>query len=175
MEWTAHFSKPIISPSSAEHMSNGKLVAAVSALIAIAVAALIAGAGGCRGNSARRIEREHGLVLPASATQFVCRGDAWKHIFMDSGAASAFEMASNDLPKFLSQLKIKETHKGTFRPDYSDYIYSSNPQYQISRSWMEGTPLETYQCASPTGDWLTVQVWPIDASHVGVCLYTDWN
>src|SRR5262245_60846028 len=142
-------------------MSNRKLVAGVSVLIAIAGSALIAGASGCWGNSARRIEREHGLMLPASATQFVCRGDAWKHIFIDSGAASAFEMASDDLPKFLAQLKIKKTHTGTFRPDYSDNIYPANPQYQIHQSWMDGIPLDTYQCGSPTGDFLDVQIWPI--------------
>jgi hypothetical protein len=96
-------------------------------------------------------------------------------VFIDSGAASAFEMASNDLPKFVSQLTIKKTHKGTFRPDYSDNIYPGNPQYQIFCSWMSGTPLETHECASPTGDWLTVQIWPIEGARVGVCLYTDWN
>jgi len=33
------------------------------------------------------------------------------HWFIDSGAASAFEMASNDLPSFLSQLNIRELTK----------------------------------------------------------------
>jgi hypothetical protein len=125
--------------------------------------------GGCIGSSAARITREHGLAIPSSASHFVCRGDAW--MIGDRGAASAFEMASNDVTRFLAQLKIRDTHHG----DYSKSIFPSNPQYQVRTSWMSGSPLETYHCASPVGDFLDVQVWPIDAAHVGVCLYTDWN
>src|SRR5258707_1325077 len=55
------------------------------------------------GDSATRIRREHGLQLPASASHFVCGGDAWISI-MDRGASSAFEMAQTDLSQFISQL-----------------------------------------------------------------------
>ena len=130
--------------------------------------------GACIGSSAKRVTREHGLVLPASASHFVCKGDAWIMI-MDRGAASAFEIASNDVPRFLAQLKIKDTHHGDHRPEYSNSIFPGNPQYQVQTPWMSGSPMETYHCASPVGDFLDVQIWPIDAAHVGVCLYTDWN
>src|SRR5436305_3356996 len=40
--------------------------------------------GGCIGNSSLRIRREHGLVLPPSASRFVCKGDAWKMV-LDRG------------------------------------------------------------------------------------------
>jgi hypothetical protein len=130
--------------------------------------------GGCIGNSSLRIRREHGLVLPPSASRFVCKGDAWKMV-LDRGAASAFEMASNDLSGFLARLTIKESHHGDYRPQYSNSIFPGNPQYQVRTSWMSGSPLETYRCKSPVGDSLDVQIWPIDATHVGVCLYTDWN
>jgi hypothetical protein len=124
------------------------------------------------GDSAARIQREHGLRLPPSARNFVCRGDAWMHNFMDSGAASAFEMAPSDLPSFVSQLKIHEVHPGDCS---GPCIIASNPQYQIRRPWMSAPPLKTYCCASPTGDYLAVQIWIIDDTHVGVFLYTDWN
>jgi hypothetical protein len=156
-------------------MAKPRLFGIVGVTTAVGIMLIVASVGGCGGNSASRIEREHGLVLPPSASQFVCRGDAWKHTFIDAGAASAFEIASNDLPKFLAQLKIKDTHKGAFGQDYTNSIYPGNPQYQIHRPWMTGTPLETYQCTSPKGDFLSIQIWPIDGSHVGVCLYTDWN
>src|SRR6185369_14839571 len=88
----------------------------VLGLIAAVAVGIVAGVWLTGGSSAKRIHREHGLELPRSASQFVCRGDAWKHVFIDAGAASAFEMASNDLPQFIAQLKIKKTHEGAFGP-----------------------------------------------------------
>src|ERR1019366_1395678 len=121
------------------------------------------------GSSGNRIRREHGLQLPQSARRFVCRGDAWMHRFSDSGAASAFEMDSSDLPIFVSQLKIRNTDAKNC------CILPANSQYQIRRPWMSGVPLRTYRCESPPGDELDVQIWNIDEGHVGVLLYTDWN
>jgi hypothetical protein len=153
-------------------MAKRKL-AVLFTLFSIGVAVIILFFGGSIGNSAARITREHGLVLPSSASHFVCKGDAW--IIGDRGAASAFEMASNDVPPFVAQLKIKDTHHGDHGPEFSNSIFPSNPEYQVRTTWMSGIPLETYSCASPVGDFLRVQIWPIDATHVGVCLYTDWN
>jgi hypothetical protein len=112
-----------------------------------------------------RIEHEHGLHLPASASSFECRGDAARG-FLDRGAASSFTIASNDVAVFISQLKI---HPGltTFIP--------GNSQYQLHAVWRTGTPTATYSCDSPVGDWLHVEVWPVDDKRVGICLYTDWN
>jgi hypothetical protein len=121
------------------------------------------------GSSGVRVGREHGLKVPPSAHSFVCGGDAWKHRFIDSGAASAFEMASSDLPSFLSQLNIRETHEG------GSGVLPMNSQYQIRRPWTSGIPLKTYLCSSRTGDSLNVQIWKVDDATVGVLLYTDWN
>jgi hypothetical protein len=112
-----------------------------------------------------RIEHEHGIRLPASASSFECRGDASRG-FLDRGASSSFIIASNDLGGFVSELKV---HPGltTFIP--------GNSQYQIHAAWRKGKPMRTYSCASPTGDWLHVEVWPMDEARVGICLYTDWN
>lgn len=149
----------------------------LSAVLAAALLAVVSVWGalfvfGYVGDSATRIQREHGLRLPSSAHSFACRGDAWMHAFMDSGAASAFEMAASDLPGFLSQLKIHEVHQGN---SSGPCIIPCNPQYQIHRPWMSGTPLKTYCCTSPTGDYLAVQIWMIDDTHAGVLLHTDWN
>jgi hypothetical protein len=122
------------------------------------------------GSSAARVRREHGLKVPSSARGFICRGDAWMHLFSDSGAASAFEMASRDLPSFVLQLKIQQTAEGG-----PGSVFPGNAQYQIHRTWMSGISMRTYRCASPTGDSLAVQIWAIDGANVGVLLYTDWN
>ena len=122
------------------------------------------------GNSAARVRREHGLNVPSSARGFICRGDAWMHLFSDSGAASAFEMAARDMPGFISQLRIRQTNEGR-----NGNILPINAQYQIHRPWMSAVSMQTYRCASLTGNSLAVQIWQIDDANVGVLLYTDWN
>jgi hypothetical protein len=122
------------------------------------------------GSSAARVKREHGLKVPSSARGFICRGDAWMHLFSDSGAASVFEMASRDLPSFVSQLKIQQTNEGG-----PGSVFPGNAQYQIHRPWMSGVAMRTYRCASPTGDSLAVQFWAIDGESAVVLLYIGWN
>src|SRR5215467_6485831 len=78
------------------------------------------------GNTAARVKREHGLKLPSSASGFICRGDAWMHSFMDSGAASALEMDSKDLISFTSQLKIRETYESDTSVSYKNGIFPLN-------------------------------------------------
>jgi len=156
-------------------MTSKHLNKRLTVIVATAMLAAVSAFGslflfGCVGSSAARISREHGLKLPSSSHKFVCRGDAWMHTFMDSGAASAFEMDSRDLPAFVSQLKLRD-HGGFGEND----ILPSNPQYQIHRPWMSGPPLKTYHSDSPTGDSLDLQIWRIDNRQVGVLLYTDWN
>jgi hypothetical protein len=122
------------------------------------------------GNSATRVKREHGLQLPASASHFVCGGDAGSSI-VDRGAASAFEIAQSDLSSFVSQLRVRSSSSGA-----SGSIFPGNSQYQIHVPWRAAaTGMTTYQCDSPTGDFLSVEVWRIDESRIGICLYTDWN
>lgn len=116
-------------------------------------------------DSRSRVEHEHGLHLPASASAFECRGDAARG-FLDRGAASAFVMSTNDLPLFVSQLKVHPGH-ATFIP--------SNSQYHLHVPWRKLRPTTTYSCNSPVGDWLHVEVWPVNDTQVGICLYTDWN
>jgi hypothetical protein len=125
---------------------------------------------GYAGNSAARVRRENGLQVPSAARGFICRGDARMHLFSDSGAASALEMAARDLPSFVSQLKIRQSDEGL-----PGNIFPGNAPYQIHRPWVVGPSMKTYRCASPTGDGLEVQIWAIDETHVGVLLYTDWN
>jgi hypothetical protein len=122
------------------------------------------------GDTTSRIRQEHGLTLPASASAIECRGDAWLRIVSDCGAASCFEIPAGDVPAFLAQLHVRSTSKRN-----SEFIFPANTQYHVRRSWMSGHPMATYHCNSPTGSELLVQTWPVGASRVGVCLYTDWN
>ncbi|MGC4014598.1 MAG: hypothetical protein QM755_08810 [Luteolibacter sp.] len=119
---------------------------------------------GTLAQSTGRIAREHGLDLPPSASNPECRGDAWRMV-LDRGASSTFEMARKDLTTFVSKLKILGC-----RPSIP-----GNDIYQVSAPWVSKCPLASYECASPTGDCLDVQIFPIDCKRVGVRLYTDWN
>jgi hypothetical protein len=154
---------------------NPNYKAEKSALVMLTVVILLASSFGLLflfgyvGSSGVRVSREHGLKIPPSAHSFVCGGDAWMHWSLDSGAASAFEMASNDLPSFLSQLKIRQTHEG------GASIFPENSKYEIRRPWTSGIPLKTYRCTSRTGDSLDVQIWKVDDATAGILLYTDWN
>lgn len=120
------------------------------------------------GSSATRIEREHGLRLPSSAKSFVCRGDAWMHVFNDSDAASTFVMDSDDLAQFTSQLQACDVHRGQTG-------FPMDARHEIKRPWMSSEAIQTYRCRSATGSELDAQIWRIDDAHIGVLLYTDWN
>lgn len=133
--------------------SRKSLLAILLISIVVMASSGILFALGFVGSSAPRISREHGVRVPRSAHSFVCGGDAWKHKFIDSGAASAFEMAASDLPRFLSQLKVQEIREG------GGCIFPMNSQYQIRRPWSSGIALKTYRCTPPTGDSLEVQTW----------------
>ena len=155
--------------NSAKAMSKVK-IALLSTLVAcVASVPPVALLGGFVGQSKRRIEREHGLKLPPSAVNFECRGDALL-VLQDRGAATAFEIKTTDLPVFVAQLKVRQC-----RTNSTEFIFPANPQYQVRRPWMVGSSLIVYECISPVGSFLNVQIWGIDDRRVGVCLYTDWN
>jgi len=109
------------------------------------------------GNSATRVRREHGLLLPTSASRFKCKGDAWISI-LDRTADSTFLMSRSDLVTFTNQLKTREPD-GLFKhqsPFFSDGI-------------------TTLYCDSPTGDFLLVDISDASDSEVWIRLLTDWN
>ena len=115
-----------------------------------------------------RIEREHGIRLPPSASAFQCAGDAWTG-FLDRGASSIFETDRASVPEFVAQLHVHPASH-TFVP--------GNPQYhQLKKPWQPGaTPTAVYSCDSPNGDWLHVELYPIGGEErIAVWLYTDWN
>ena len=148
-----------------DHMHARPIIKVATVLVLASLAVAFAVSCSTVRDPRSRIEQEHGLRLPASASSFECRGDAARGS-LDRGAASSFTIASGDLATFISQLKI---HPGltTFIP--------GNSQYQLHAVWRTGTPTTTYSCDSSVGDWLHVEVWPVDDRRVGICLYTDWN
>jgi hypothetical protein len=111
------------------------------------------------GNSMTRVNREHGLRIPRSASHFVCSGDAW-FPFLDRVAISTFEMARADLASFTNQFRIKT----------ADSLSTA-----LARNAMDEGSVAAYYCHSPTGDFLFVSLWKLDDSKVKVRLYTDWN
>ena len=139
-------------------------------------------------DSRARSELEHGIILPFSARNIQCRGDAWRG-FLDRGAATMFEMRTNDLPGFLSQLRVRSRAapvQSTGDPAVNGYnvwprgsatFVPGDAQYGgFRRTWRgEPVPVEMLSCSSPKGDWLHVELWRLDTGATLVKMYTDWN
>ncbi|XAM01652.1 hypothetical protein OT109_09685 [Phycisphaeraceae bacterium D3-23] len=121
-----------------------------------------------RSQTVERAEWEHGVALPVSANNVECLGEAYVLWAPDKGACTAFEMRKSDVPVLKSHLGAPISYP-TFVP--------GNQQYQRHTfSWLNGHgPSEMLSCSSMTGDWLHVEIWPIDTDRVGVRMYTDWN
>jgi len=101
-----------------------------------------------------RVEREHGVMLPASAANFRCGGDAY--LIFDRSAVSTFDISAADLSAFMKQLK---------------------PDSRFTPPWgtTDASGFTSYYCQSPTGDGLLVTIRPLGSSRVFISLGTDWN
>ena len=141
------------------------------------------------GSPRSRAEREHGIGLPPSAAKIQCRGDA-SYAILDRGASTLFEMQARDLNAFLSQLTINsrsgpaKTGPGNpcingrnVWPTDSDTYVPGDSRYGGFKATWQGPviPSQMLNCASPTGDWLHVELWTLDTDRLVVKLYTDWN
>ena len=114
-----------------------------------------------------RIEREHGIVLPASATDIQCGGDAWKRWF-DRGASSIFVIDPSDWSLIKGQL--------TRAPGNTTFVPGNDEYRRFRFPWRQGIrPVEVLSCRSRTGDWMHVEIRPVDDQRLGVWVYTDWN
>jgi hypothetical protein len=159
------------------------IVAAVF-VVALLVWWIRSGAGDPR----TRAEREHGIKLPVSAHKIQCRGDASLG-FLDRGAATMFEMSTNDLIPFVGGLQVKSrtaparaagdpTENGyNVWPTNSPTFIPGNGQHGgFKRTWPgEAVPVEMLGCSSPKGDWLHVELWRLEGGTLLVKMYTDWN
>jgi hypothetical protein len=135
-----------------------------------------------------RAEHEHGVRLPVSAQNIQCRGDASRG-FLDRGAATIFEMRTNDLTAFVAQLRIRSRTKpvkAAGDPKVNGYnvwptgaqtFVPGNSKYGGFRcTWQgEATPVEMLSCSSSTGDWLHVELWRLEGGALLVKMFTDWN
>ena len=152
---------------------NSKLKFRLLIAVALAVVCMVTCpfVFGYFGNTFRRVNREHGLRIPSSASHLVCRGDAWIPV-LDRTAVTTFQIARADLSAFTNQLRVRPPDDFYFgfrstNYDGQRHLFPS-PHYSV-------TNIATYYCDSPTGDFLFVDLWDVDDSRVGVCLYTDWN
>ena len=140
-------------------------------------------------NPRDRAEREHGIALPASASNIQCRGDASRG-FLDRGASSLFEMKPENLDRFLSQLSINSRNgpakTGPGNPCQNGYnvwpqgsptAVPTNEQYGgFNVTWQgAAVPSEMLSCQSPVGDYLHVEIWNVGTNCIVVKMYTDWN
>lgn len=121
-----------------------------------------------REQSAKRIEREHGIQLPAGASNFRCGGNAWRG-FLDRVSESTFEADEIWIPGFIAQLTVDRRH--------TDKRPATNQYHHLPGPWdRPGTgPSIDLQCKSTTGDSLDVEVWPMGKGRVVIWVYTDWN
>jgi hypothetical protein len=116
--------------------------------------------------SARRIEREHGIRLPKSATAFQCAGTAW-HGILDREAISTFEIDAMDLPVLTKQLRERAVPGPQVEIDY----------HRFRGPWDQrgAAPLLSMHCDSTTGDWLDFEAWRTDGDRIVIWLYTNWD
>ena len=90
-------------------------------------------------NPVKRVAKEHGIHLPASATSVRCGGDAWKRSFIDCGATVSFEMPESDLPGLVGKLSVHTSSVGT-----GDWVAPGNSQYVVKAPWASGSPDVVY-------------------------------
>jgi hypothetical protein len=162
-----------------------KLLVAIGILICFIVISIFILPGG---NSRARAEREHGILLPASAQHIQCRGDASRS-FLDRGAATMFEMSTNELPAFVAQLRVNSrrpparpagdptVNSWNVWPQNAPTFIPGNSRYGgFRRTWRgQAIPIEMLSCSSPKGDWLHVELWRLEGNTMLIKMYTDWN
>lgn len=143
---------------------------------------------GCETDPQSRAETVHGLSFPASSEALQNSGNA-PSLFPDRGLVTLLEIAAADLRPFLTQLTIEEKRepllaKGSplqngwnvWPHDSKSCVPGNEVFAQLKQTWEgEAVPRQMMSCASPTGDWLHLEIWDLPEQRVLLKLYTDWN
>ncbi len=125
-------------------------------------------ASGFIGISAARIERDHSISVPHSATNIQCDdGFVSMTTFADVGARASFQMSRDDLSTFLAQFKFLESRSVPNDPP-DGFVHHPVPEHF-------GRVIFTFYGMSRDGNVMHVDVYDIDNAKVGVCLDTCWN
>ena len=166
-----------------------------SALLAVVLlAGLAAGITSCATRATREgrtvtgkdVQEAHGLIIPSSARNFqqVRTGGSMDHCIL-----SLFEINSNDVQTFISQLKVRSRNSpakpgvgdpcvngwNVWPANTSTFVPGNEELDVLKATWTgEAKPIEMLSCSSPKGDWLHVEIWSV-GDHSLVKLYTDWN
>ena len=123
---------------------------------------------GIFGNTRARVRLDHTIEVPASTTVIRCAFPYSTTQWMDSGAESTFKIARSDVPALLAQLH-----------DFKQYP-NDPPDWEIMKrhldpGWRKGNPVAVYDGKSSEGNRTLVEVWPVDATSVGIYIDTVWN
>jgi hypothetical protein len=146
---------------------KGKTIFFIFLLLLLCGPPLAAFTTGFIGDSRARIERDHSIVLPRSASNIRCYGFVSLTIFLDVSAWASFTLSRTDLDGFLRQFAAFKSSPSipAVWPDLTNYS-------PWSRS---GHLMTAYTGKSIDGNVQWMGIWSIDANSVGICLVTQWN
>lgn len=121
-------------------------------------------------NTRLRAEMSHGMSLPPSAHDIQCRGDALTSIG-DRAEITWFQISSGDLKPFLAGLASSSTTRPVFGASLGNAEYTGH-----QKTWTGPQTLnQIFQCRSPAGDFLIIEVWDLPGGEHLIKMYTDWN
>ena len=137
----------------------------IFAFIAIPAALLIF--SGLIGTSTKRIEKEHCISVPSSASNIKCEPFFAISVFIDGGGTASFEMSRGDLPVFITQFKQLRTQDRAEDPN--DWTVN----HDMPRNF--GHTIYNFTGFSHDGNVMHIDVHDIDTAKVGVWIGTISN
>jgi len=147
-------------------MKKATLLSGIGALglVLLPVTALFL--GGFLGSSAARIQRDHSLRLPSAASDIHCVRFISLSTFMDSGEQATFVIPKASLETFISQIEP--------RPEWIKFD-QAKVSLAIPPSWTTRPVVARYCRRSTEDNMLTVEIFDLGNSKLGVAVATIWN
>jgi len=118
------------------------------------------------GDSKARVQSDHSINLPESASSIHCSGFISTRFF-DSIERASFILPKDDLAFFVSQIQSLP-RMGKSDTDFSEILL-------IPASWAAAPVISQYCRRSLDGNLLVTKILDIGNSNAGVILTTGWN